>query len=30
MITFRIQVANNETLCDVDMKIITKEQEYRR
>jgi len=30
MITFRIQVTNNETLCDLDMKIITKEQENRQ
>lgn len=30
MITFRIQVTNNGASCGVDMKIITKEQEYRR
>jgi hypothetical protein len=30
MITFRIQVANNGATCDINIKIITKEQEYRR
>jgi hypothetical protein len=30
MITFRRQVAKNGAPCDLDMKIITKEQEYRR
>ncbi len=30
MITFRIKAADNGELCDIDINVITKEQEYRR